>query len=87
MLTVHHLSKSYGIETILHDITFSLNRGERIGLVGPNGCGKSTLIKIISGQEKPDQGSIQFSPPDVRIGYLAQGMSSSAPTWRTFAAI
>jgi ATP-binding cassette, subfamily F, member 3 len=75
MLTVHHLSKSFGIETILHDITFSLNRGERIGLVGPNGCGKTTLIRIIAGLEKPDQGSIQFDPPDLRLWYLAQGLT------------
>jgi ATP-binding cassette, subfamily F, member 3 len=75
MLTVHHLSKSFGIEIILHDITFSLNRGERIGLVGPNGCGKTTLIRIIAGLEKPDQGSIQFDPPDLRLGYLAQGLT------------
>ena len=78
MLTVHHLSKSYGIEIILNDITFSLNRGERIGLVGPNGCGKSTLIRIIAGLEKPDQGSIQFNPPDLRTGYLAQGLTLPA---------
>ncbi len=75
MLTVHHLSKSYGIETILHDITFSLNRGDRIGLVGPNGCGKSTLIRIIADLEKMDRGSIQFDPPDLRLGYLAQGLT------------
>jgi ATP-binding cassette subfamily F protein 3 len=75
MLTVHHLSKSFGIVNILHDITFSLNRGERIGLVGPNGCGKSTLIRIIAGLEKMDQGSIQFDPPDLRLGYLAQGLT------------
>ena len=78
MLTVHHLSKSYGIETILNDITFSLNRSERIGLVGPNGCGKSTLIRIIAGLEHPDQGSLQFNPPGLRIGYLAQGLSLPA---------
>ena len=75
MLTVHHLSKSYGIEIILKDITFSLNRGERTGLVGPNGCGKSTLLRIVAGLENPDRGSVQFNPSDLRIGYLPQGLT------------
>ncbi len=42
MLTAHHLSKTYGIQPILQDISFSISAGERIGLVGPNGCGKTS---------------------------------------------
>ncbi len=75
MLTVHHLSKSFGAETILDDIVFSLNPGERAGLVGPNGCGKTTLLKILAGLDKPDSGTFQLTPPSLRVGYLPQGLT------------
>lgn len=74
MLTAHQLSKTYGIQTILRDISFSISTGERIGLVGPNGCGKTTLIRILVGEENPDQGTVLLTRPNLRIGYLAQGM-------------
>lgn len=74
MLTAHHLSKTYGIQTILQDISFSISTGERIGLIGPNGCGKTTLIRILAGEEKPDGGTVVYTRPNLRIGYLAQGM-------------
>jgi ATP-binding cassette, subfamily F, member 3 len=73
MLTVHHISKSYGINTILEGISFSINPGEHIGLIGPNGSGKTTLLRILAGREEPDRGAITDSRPDLRIGYLEQG--------------
>jgi len=74
MLTAHHLSKIYGIHSILQDISFSISTGECIGLVGPNGCGKTTLMRILVGEEKPDEGTVVHTRPNLRIGYLAQGM-------------
>ncbi|HUI88273.1 MAG TPA: ABC-F family ATP-binding cassette domain-containing protein [Anaerolineales bacterium] len=74
MLTAHHLTKSYGIHTVLHDISFSISNRERLGLIGPNGCGKSTLMRILIGIESPDSGSVIRTRPGLRIGYLAQGM-------------
>ena len=74
MLTAHHISKTYGIQPILQDISFSISTGERIGLVGPNGCGKTTLMRILVGLEKPDEGTVTHTRPGLRIGYLAQGM-------------
>lgn len=75
MLTVNQLSKSYGIEPLFENVSFTVNPGERVALVGPNGCGKTTLLKILIGQEKASSGSIRFSPSDLRIGYLAQGQT------------
>ena len=74
MLTAHHLSKSYGIQPILQDVSFSISTGERLGLVGPNGCGKTTLMRLLVGLEKPDEGTVVHTRPGLRIGYLAQGM-------------
>lgn len=75
MLFVHQVSKSYGIHTVLDRVTFSLTPGERMGLVGENGSGKTTLLRIITGQEKPDSGSVQLTPPGLRLGYLPQGLA------------
>ncbi len=74
MLTVHHLHKSYGIQPILQDISFSIGQRERMGLIGPNGCGKTTLMRILAGIEQPDSGTVVSTRPNLRIGYLAQGM-------------
>ncbi len=75
MLTLQQISKSFGIDTVLNNISFSLNPGERIGLVGPNGCGKSTLLRIITGEEKADAGIVRLSPSNLRLGYLPQGFA------------
>ncbi len=75
MLTVTSLSKFYTNEPVLKDISFSLSPGERLGLVGPNGCGKTTLLRILAGEERPDAGGFHLSPPDLRLGYLPQGLA------------
>ncbi len=75
MLTAHHLCKSYSISPILKDVSFSINPAERVGLIGPNGCGKTTLLRILAGQETPDEGVVT-APPSLRIGYLQQGFAA-----------
>jgi len=74
VFTVHHLSKSYGLNPVLRNINFSLNKGERAALVGPNGCGKSTLLNIIAGTEQADSGHVSYHSANLRIGYLRQGI-------------
>ncbi|MBN1304950.1 MAG: ABC-F family ATP-binding cassette domain-containing protein [Anaerolineales bacterium] len=73
MLSVQKIIKSYGLQTLLNEISFNLNRGDRTGLVGPNGCGKTTLMRILAGDENADHGAVTETVPDLRIGYLAQG--------------
>lgn len=74
MLTVNAVSKRFGPTPILDSVSFSINRGDRLGLIGPNGSGKSTLLRILVGQELPDSGSVSMRP-DIRIGYLRQGFA------------
>ncbi|MBN1312049.1 MAG: ABC-F family ATP-binding cassette domain-containing protein [Anaerolineae bacterium] len=77
MLQVSHISKSYGIQTVLEDVTFVLNKGERLALIGPNGCGKTTLLRIITGLEQADAGTVSLGS-DLVIGYLPQGLELSS---------
>lgn len=80
MLTVNHITKSFNLDTILDQVSFTLNAGERLALVGPNGCGKTTLLRILVGEEQPDTGTVSFDPPNLRLGYLAQGFGRSLQT-------
>ena len=74
MLHITQISKSYGIQVVLSGASFVVNPGERAALVGPNGCGKTTLLRIIAGLEPPDAGRVRFDPPGLRVGYLAQAL-------------
>jgi ATP-binding cassette subfamily F protein 3 len=71
MLQIINLSKSYGTRTIFDQITLQMSEGERLGLVGRNGFGKSTLFKMILGEENYESGTLSF-PKNYRIGHLAQ---------------
>ncbi|MBF8982935.1 ABC-F type ribosomal protection protein [Lutibacter sp. B2] len=71
ILSCNHISKAFGIDTILNNISFSINKGEKIGLVGTNGAGKSTLFKIITGKHSYDSGELYLSK-NISIGYLEQ---------------
>ena len=71
ILTVNDITLSFGEETILEHITFEMQKGEHIGLVGVNGSGKTTLFKILNGEYIPDNGSVVFSK-DTALGYMEQ---------------
>ena len=71
ILALQDVRKSFGAHEVLKSVSFTLQNGERMGLVGVNGCGKSTLMKIIAGQETADAGSVSIQK-GLRIGYLAQ---------------
>ena len=58
LVTIEHLTKSYTERLIFDDTDFSINEGEKIGLIGINGTGKSTLLKIVAGLEEPDKGTV-----------------------------
>ena len=75
MLQLSNIGKRYGDNTILEKVSLVVNPGDRMGLVGPNGCGKTTLLRIIAGDERPDGGSVRLNPPDLRLGFLEQGLS------------
>ena len=78
MLSVHNICKSFGIVPVLKNISFNLNAGEKIGLVGPNGCGKTTLLRILAGQEHVDSGSFAMTSTNTRLGYLPQSFEAGA---------
>jgi ATP-binding cassette subfamily F protein 3 len=74
MLSINNITKRYGEDLIIQNVSFIVNAGERVGLIGPNGCGKTTLLHIVMGGESPTSGSVAFSPGDLRVGYLEQGL-------------
>ena len=74
MLSIHNISKHFGIQPVLQNINFNVSAGERIGLIGANGSGKTTLMRILAGFEPSDSGDVASTRPNLRIGYLAQGM-------------
>ncbi len=71
LLSAEHISKNYGTRQLLGDVSIYLNERDHIGIVGINGTGKSTLLKILAGIEPPDEGSISTNP-NLRISYLSQ---------------
>ena len=71
ILTASHLRKHFGPEPVLSDVSFQIREGDKIGLIGPNGCGKTTLLNILAGREESERGEIE-KPNDVLIGYLEQ---------------
>lgn len=71
MLNVHNLSVAFGGEYLFEEIAFRLNGGDRVGLIGKNGAGKSTMLKLLSKDMAPDEGTIAMEK-DIKIGFLRQ---------------
>lgn len=71
LLNMENVSKTYGDRTLLDGVTFYMKTGDRVGVVGVNGCGKSTFLRLAAGKERCDQGTVSYDP-NVRLGYLPQ---------------
>lgn len=70
-IELHHVSKSYGEKKLIEDFSYIVLKNQRVGFIGPNGCGKSTLMKMLAGLVEPDSGSVDIGET-VKIGYFAQ---------------
>jgi ATPase subunit of ABC transporter with duplicated ATPase domains len=71
VIEVEHLSKAYGDNLLIDDLSFSLPPGGIVGVIGPNGAGKSTLFRILTGQEQPDSGTVEYGDT-VKLSYVDQ---------------
>src|SRR5437867_6143146 len=71
LITLNHISKSFGPISLLKDVCFQLNAGEKVGLVGRNGSGKTTLLRLINGDLEADRGKL-YKHPQVKIGFMQQ---------------
>src|SRR3954469_24825070 len=77
MISLTRISKQYGRQILFVDASFQLNPGEKVGLVGPNGSGKTTIFRMITGEEVPDEGEIAV-PRKMRVGYFRQDVEEMA---------
>ena len=71
-LVAHDISLSFGPTTVLSEVSLVAAPGDRIGLVAPNGTGKSTLLRVLAGLQEPDEGSVRTTPPTASVGLLEQ---------------
>jgi len=71
LVRLQNVSKNYDSNVVLRDIFFRLNKGDRVGLIGKNGVGKTTVLKLILSQEEPNQGTVEIND-GVKIGYFSQ---------------
>ena len=78
VLEAEDLGKGYGDRRLIDDLTFSLPRGGIVGIIGPNGVGKTTLVRMAVGEEKPDEGTLRLGET-VRLAYVDQGRSGLDP--------
>ena len=72
ILSCRHLTKSFGIDEILRDVTFNINEGDKVGLIGPNGEGKSTLFKILTKQLDYDSGELFLDKNKIQLDELKE---------------
>ena len=78
VIEAEHISKGYGDRMLIDDLSFKIPRGAIVGIIGPNGAGKTTLFRMITGQEKPDSGTIRLGET-VDLGYVDQSRDELDP--------
>src|SRR5262245_10003501 len=66
------ITKSHGAQVVLENATLEIGPRDRLGLVGPNGSGKPTVLRLLAGEETPDRGVVAIDPPQLTVAYLAQ---------------
>src|SRR5213082_3445724 len=76
-LAARDISKSYAAVAVLDRVSLVVAPGDRVGIVGPNGVGKSTLLRVLAGLEPPDEGSVDPSPATLTVGYLPQEVTGN----------
>ena len=86
-LVARDLAREHGSFTVLDGVDVSIGPRTRLGVVGPNGVGKSTLLRLLAGVEHPDRGTIMPTPPGLRVGYLPQEPERSDETLFRFLAM
>jgi ATP-binding cassette subfamily F protein 3 len=72
MLQAHQITRAFGAQEVLREVSFRLSRGEKTGLIGRNGCGKSTLLAILAGRDRPDRGRVVPTQPGLIVAELPQ---------------
>ena len=72
MLSARRITVKRGNQTVLESVSLSVDRGSRLGVVGPNGVGKSTLLRVLAGQQTPDEGRVERAPASLRVAFLPQ---------------
>lgn len=80
-IEVEHISKSFGEKTLIKDFSYIFLSTDRIGIIGPNGCGKSTFLKLITGTLAPDEGTVEFGTT-IKVGYFMQENEALNPNIR-----
>src|SRR6188474_1504799 len=77
MISLSHVNKQYGRQVLFVDASFQLNPGDKVGLVGPNGSGKTTIFRMLVGEEQPDDGDVSV-PRRATVGYFRQDVEEMA---------
>ena len=87
VLSVHNVTKSFGDRVLFDRLTFDIAEHDRVGFIGSNGCGKTTLFRLITGEETPDSGDI-LPARETRIGYLEQHtLSGDCTVWEALESV